>query len=314
MRLGAFEANQKLVEVFQYKDKDYGAEMKKRAIAFDAAMALALSVSACAGPAYYDNGYAGADYNPYCDYYSPPWGYPPDYCRYRVWNEPVYYGGVWFNGPIYYRTLGGVNSFWLNGGWRRDEWRGPRPQIDYNRGGNQFWHGEIQRGRQNQPGRDGIRGGGAGAGGISPPATGGQRRPGPDRDQGFTVPGARGPEIRGPAAGSSGAPGRQGETIAPRARGPATGEPAARDGGANLQPHHDRGTPGATPGPVNIVPSQDTVGRGRGSAQSSAEVSSPDGGDRHGSAVGRGRARSGSEVQSPSRPQDSERRPRGDQN
>ena len=72
---------------------------------------------------YYD-GYAG--YDPYCDYYTPPWGYPPDYCRYQLWYEPIFFGGSWYNGPIYYRTYGGFNWFWLNGGWHRDEWRGGR--------------------------------------------------------------------------------------------------------------------------------------------------------------------------------------------
>src|ERR1043166_9137285 len=25
----------------------------------------------------------------YYDYYEPPWGYPPDYCNYQVWTQPV---------------------------------------------------------------------------------------------------------------------------------------------------------------------------------------------------------------------------------
>ena len=79
--------------------------------------------------------------DPYaCDYYDPPWGYPPDYCRYQVWYEPVYVGGLWYNGPIYYRNYSGLNWFWLNGGWRRDEWRGPRPNWD-RRYGNQYGYG-----------------------------------------------------------------------------------------------------------------------------------------------------------------------------
>ncbi len=90
------------------------------------------------GPPPYDQGYGGYDPNyggdPYyddyaydegyydpsyaCDYYTPPWGYPPDFCSYQLWNEPVFFGGSWFSGPIYYRDYGGSRSYWLNGGWR----------------------------------------------------------------------------------------------------------------------------------------------------------------------------------------------------
>jgi hypothetical protein len=122
--------------------------MKPYAMAF--CLFSALSLGGCVAPGYMDDGYyyTGASYNPDCDYYTPPWGYPADYCRYRVWNQPVYFSGVWYDGPIYYRNLRGVNWFWLNGNWRRDEWRGgPRPNVDYNRGGNQFWRGAIHRAR-----------------------------------------------------------------------------------------------------------------------------------------------------------------------
>lgn len=74
----------------------------------------------------------------YYDYYSepPPWGLPPDYCDYPVNFEPVYYGGYWYRGPIYYRWYGGQRLFWLNGGWRHDDWRGSRPSIRWtDRGG-----------------------------------------------------------------------------------------------------------------------------------------------------------------------------------
>ena len=75
-----------------------------------------------AGDPYYD----GTDpaYGNSCDYYNPPWGFPTDYCNYQLWYEPVYYGGSWYSGPFYYRNFGGYNQFWLNGGWRRDNWRG----------------------------------------------------------------------------------------------------------------------------------------------------------------------------------------------
>ena len=38
-------------------------------------------------------------YDPYCDYYTPPWGFPLDYCRYQTWNQPVYFGGLWYSRP-----------------------------------------------------------------------------------------------------------------------------------------------------------------------------------------------------------------------
>jgi hypothetical protein len=76
-----------------------------------------------------------------CDYYDyydgpPPWGLPADYCDYPVYFEPVYYDGIWYRGPIYYRWYGGQRLFWLNGNWRRDEWRGGLPDIRWeDRGG-----------------------------------------------------------------------------------------------------------------------------------------------------------------------------------
>jgi hypothetical protein len=100
------------------------------------------------GPQTY--GYAPAYGDPYAcdayDYFNPPWGYPPDYCNYNVWYEPVYFGGLWYSGPIYYRDFDGQRMFWLNGGWRRDEWRGSRPaHIDWSH--NMRWTGGAVRGR-----------------------------------------------------------------------------------------------------------------------------------------------------------------------
>src|SRR5258706_5591922 len=92
----------------------------------------------------YADPYDGGGYaDPYaCDYYDPPWGYPTDYCLYQTWNEPVYYSGLWYSSPIYYRNSLGANWFWLNGGWRRDEWRGSRPgRIDWGR--NMRWSGPV---------------------------------------------------------------------------------------------------------------------------------------------------------------------------
>lgn len=94
-----------------------------------------------------------------CDYYDyydepPPWGLPPDYCDYPVYFDPVYYDGIWYRGPIYSRWYGGERLFWLNGGWRRDEWRGARPDIRWqDRGGwgrgNNRGGGGFDRNRSN---------------------------------------------------------------------------------------------------------------------------------------------------------------------
>ncbi len=97
-----------------------------------------------------------------CDYYdyydeAPPWGLPEDYCDYPVYDEPVYFGGTWYRGPIYYRWNHGRRLFWLNGGWREDGWRGPRPgRITWSNRGGHFrggfhsggsWHGRDWHGR-----------------------------------------------------------------------------------------------------------------------------------------------------------------------
>jgi hypothetical protein len=39
----------------------------------------------------------------------------------------VFYRGVWFRGPVYYRRVQGKLDFWVRGGWHADEWRGERP-------------------------------------------------------------------------------------------------------------------------------------------------------------------------------------------
>jgi hypothetical protein len=137
----------------------------------------------------YDNG-GYADAAPYgdayaggtCDYYAPPWGAPPDYCDYNLWYQPVYLGGLWYSGPFYSRYVGGDRLFWLNGGWRRDGWRGARPaHIDWGRGGNVFWNGGLHRGFAGNGGgfhgRAGLQGGGrsfAGRAGLGNRNFGGQ--------------------------------------------------------------------------------------------------------------------------------------------
>ena len=88
-----------------------------------------------------------------------------------MWNQPVFYGGIWYGGQIYYRTYSGANWYWLQGGWRRDNWRGARPRINWNRGGNRQWRGEMRRGR------DGNRGPGRSANDIPPDNDGTGNRP-----------------------------------------------------------------------------------------------------------------------------------------
>jgi len=105
------------------------------------------------GPAY---GYGGPC--AYYDYYDvpPPWGLPPGYCGYRVYYDPVFWGGSWYRGPIYYRWYGGHRQYWLNGGWRHDEWRGRRPaHIEWRTGGYGDWRG----GSYPRSGGDHFRGG-----------------------------------------------------------------------------------------------------------------------------------------------------------
>src|ERR1043166_3765028 len=60
----------------------------------------------------------------YCD----RWGCPDDYWDFPVYYGPVYWGGEWYRGPVYYREYRGEYWYWIHGGWRRDEWRGPRPR------------------------------------------------------------------------------------------------------------------------------------------------------------------------------------------
>ena len=120
---------------------------------------------------YGDDGYT--TFSDPCDYYDyydqpPPWGLPPDYCDYPVYFDPVYYGGNWYRGPIYYRWYGGERLYWLNGDWRHDGWRGGRPNIQWqDRGGwgrRDSWNrGGYDRGRggydRGHGGYDGNRGG-----------------------------------------------------------------------------------------------------------------------------------------------------------
>jgi hypothetical protein len=59
----------------------------------------------------------------YCD----QWGCPGDYWDEPVWYGPVYFDGEWYEGPVYYREHHGHHEYWVHGGWHEDEWQGERP-------------------------------------------------------------------------------------------------------------------------------------------------------------------------------------------
>lgn len=59
----------------------------------------------------------------YCD----QWGCPGDYWDEPVWYGPVYFDGEWYEGPVYYRDHHGHHEYWVHGGWHEDEWQGDRP-------------------------------------------------------------------------------------------------------------------------------------------------------------------------------------------
>jgi hypothetical protein len=100
----------------------------------------------------------------YCDDY----GCPDMYWDMPVYYGPVYYGGRWFQGPIYYRDYGGTRWYWVRGGWRTDQWRGPRPAwwrggyrvgpalgyAYYARNGFRHDRDRYWRGNEWRPGRD----------------------------------------------------------------------------------------------------------------------------------------------------------------
>ncbi|GAA0544736.1 hypothetical protein FHS83_000545 [Rhizomicrobium palustre] len=59
----------------------------------------------------------------YCDRF----GCPDGYWDMPIYDCPVYWGGSWYRGPVYYRRYHGRVWYWLHGDWRLDEWRGARP-------------------------------------------------------------------------------------------------------------------------------------------------------------------------------------------
>ena len=59
----------------------------------------------------------------YCDDY----GCPNDFWNMPVYYGPVFWGGYWYDGPLYYRVWRGQRQYWIRGAWRFEDWRGPRP-------------------------------------------------------------------------------------------------------------------------------------------------------------------------------------------
>lgn len=71
-------------------------------------------------------------------------GIGPGYVPYddQYYYEPIYYGGAWYHGPYRWRMDHGQRMFYVNGGWRRDEWRGgARPSTIVFRNGGSFRNG-----------------------------------------------------------------------------------------------------------------------------------------------------------------------------
>jgi hypothetical protein len=93
-----------------------------------AAMAAAFATPAAFADGFslsFGSGGVGFSYDSggYCD----RWGCPDGYWDYPIYDCPVFYGGSWYRGPVYYRRSFGRTYYWIHGDWRRDEWRGARP-------------------------------------------------------------------------------------------------------------------------------------------------------------------------------------------
>jgi len=100
----------------------------------DAAARISIGIAA---PGF--NMFLGNDCYPFAQ--AMPWGAPRNFCAYSLYYQPVYYGGRWYRGPIYYKAARGQRMFWINNGWRYDQWRGHRPtRIDWRARGNVDWH------------------------------------------------------------------------------------------------------------------------------------------------------------------------------
>lgn len=69
--------------------------------------------------------------------------YGPGYSPYdeQYYYEPIYFDGYWYHGPYRWRMHHGERVFFVDGRWRRNEWRGgPMPtSIEFRNGG--VWRG-----------------------------------------------------------------------------------------------------------------------------------------------------------------------------
>jgi hypothetical protein len=213
----------------------------KAALGAFAMLVIALLGATLPASAYVDAGisfgFAGPGYafDP-CDYYDyydqpPPWGLPPDYCEYPVYSEPVFYGGFWYRGPIYYRWYRGQRVFWLNGGWHADAWRGgARPGIDWqSRGG---WNSGFRPGMRPGPGFRPPPGWRAGPSPYAgrPGFQGGPGWTGGERPFGGPRPWTGVPHFGGPGPWSGGRGPQEFPGGSPRG-GPSGGRPAGPGGG-----------------------------------------------------------------------------------
>jgi hypothetical protein len=63
----------------------------------------------------------------------------PEYNPYEgdQYYDPIYYGGNWYHGPYRWEMRDGHREFYVNGGWRRNEWTGGAypASIDFRNGG-----------------------------------------------------------------------------------------------------------------------------------------------------------------------------------
>src|SRR6185312_6328361 len=69
--------------------------------------------------------------------------YGPGYTAYddEYYYEPIYIGGAWYHGPYRWHMRHGERMFFVDGRWRRDEWRGVRPNSIMFRNGGSFRDG-----------------------------------------------------------------------------------------------------------------------------------------------------------------------------
>jgi len=72
----------------------------------------------------------------------PPVVVAPEYVPYdaEFYYDPIYIDGAWYHGPYRWRMVDGVRVFWVDGGWRRNEWHGAIPgSLMFRNGG--YWRG-----------------------------------------------------------------------------------------------------------------------------------------------------------------------------